>query len=363
MEPIRALEFFSGIGAMHYGLQWSGAPGEVVCSFDISPIPNACYAYNFGSQSVQVAIESLSTKRLASYNANGTWNGQPSIRPSQEKDDQDPRCKGILCLISKLAELPVPPTYIFFENVKNFEDSRTRDTLVVQLKTLGYDFVEWFLTPLQMGIPNDRGRYFLTARKVRERGDAGTVVDVPELHLRTAWPGGDKPPRPVEEFLEEDADGELVRTYKMPDAFVRRRQVLSDNVVVTGKSTRTACFTKAYGHHGRGAGSYLQTKGFDDPIGLNEPATAVDRLGLRYFTPTEIARLHAFPIDAKAPRPPRPTAHSFSFPPDLSLAQKWRVLGNSMNVAVVGNLMRVLFNKEEWNEMKAFEVDYHKVEK
>ncbi|KAJ3137590.1 C-5 cytosine-specific DNA methylase [Geranomyces variabilis] len=302
---------------MHYGLQWSGAPGEVVCSFDISPIPNACYAYNFGSQSVQVAIESLSTKRLASYNANA---------------------------------------------LKTL-NTHAHETLVVQLKTLGYDFVEWFLTPLQMGIPNDRGRYFLTARKVRERSDEGTVIDVPELHLRTAWPGGGKPPRPVEEFLEEDDDGELVRTYKMPDAFVRRRQVLSDNVVVTGKSTRTACFTKAYGHHGRGAGSYLQTKGFDDPIGLDEPATAVDRLGLRYFTPTEIARLHAVPIDAKAPRPPRPTAHSFSFPPDLSLAQKWRVLGNSMNVAVVGNLMRVLFSKEAWNEIKAFEVDYHKVEK
>ncbi|KAJ3147254.1 C-5 cytosine-specific DNA methylase [Geranomyces michiganensis] len=337
MEPVRALEFFSGIGAMHYGLQWSGAAGEVICSFDISPIPNACYAHNFGSQPVQIAIETLSTKELASFKANA----------GKQMDEQDPRCKGILSLISKLAELHVPPSYIFLENVKNFEHSRTRDMLVQQLKALGYDFVEWFLTPLQMGIPNDRGRYYLTARKARDRVEQETASDIPDLKLRTAWPGEEKAPRPVQDFLDDDGDHELVNTFKMPDAFLKRRQVLSNSIIVTGKSTRTACFTKAYGHHGRGAGSYLQTRGFDDPVGLDEPATAIERLGLRFFTPTEIARLHAFPIDSKSPRPPHVTAHSFSFPPDLSLAQRWRVLGNSMNVAVVGTLMRVLFNVSE----------------
>ena len=37
------------------------------------------------------------------------------------KDIDDPRAKGLVHLIDLLSKLDSPPTYLFLENVKNFE--------------------------------------------------------------------------------------------------------------------------------------------------------------------------------------------------------------------------------------------------
>ena len=66
----------------------------------------------------------------------------------------------------------------------------------------------------------------------------------------------------------------------------------------------------------------------------------------RFFTPTEIARLHHFPIDqgrfVNAERlntlEPR---HFFSFPENITKIQRYKLLGNSLNVSVVACLMRI----------------------
>jgi site-specific DNA-cytosine methylase len=52
-------------------------------------------------------------------------------------------------------------------------------------------------------------------------------------------------------------------------------------------------------------------------------------LGLRYFTPREIARLHSFP-------------DSFDFPADVTLRQRYACLGNSLSVLVVAELLSYL---------------------
>ncbi|KND02682.1 hypothetical protein, variant [Spizellomyces punctatus DAOM BR117] len=272
----------------------------------------------------------------------------------KQLDDQDARAEGLLHLIELLAILKEPPFYIFLENVVNFEKSRSRDLLVSQLVRLGYEYSEWLLSPLQFGIPNDRMRYYLTARRT---GTTKEVESPPVLNLRTTWPYENyQGPQPLADFLEDDPTGNIADIYAVPEPFVRRRRAFSEAAIVTPFSTRSSCFTKAYGHHGLGAGSFLQTKGFDGAKYLDDPSTAVEKLGLRFFTPTEIARLHAFPIDDQAPKPSNSYAsdvtsqrqHSFAFPPDLSTIQRWRVLGNSMNCKVVGELMRwALFGNGE----------------
>ncbi|KAJ2396451.1 hypothetical protein GGF41_008602, partial [Coemansia sp. RSA 2531] len=47
-RPIVCLEFFSGIGGLHYGLQLSGIRGKVVMSFDMNENANTVYEHNFG---------------------------------------------------------------------------------------------------------------------------------------------------------------------------------------------------------------------------------------------------------------------------------------------------------------------------
>jgi tRNA (cytosine38-C5)-methyltransferase len=57
--------------------------------------------------------------------------------------------------------------------------------------------------------------------------------------------------------------------------------------------------------------------------------SVLSTLKLRYFTPREVANLLCFP-------------QYFEFPDSLSDKQKYRLLGNSLNVQVVTKLLRIL---------------------
>ena len=59
------------------------------------------------------------------------------------------------------------------------------------------------------------------------------------------------------------------------------------------------------------------------------------RLDVRYFTPREVANLHSFP-------------QSFAFPEDVSLKQRYALLGNSLSVRVVAVLLRYLFTEPQF---------------
>ena len=56
-------------------------------------------------------------------------------------------------------------------------------------------------------------------------------------------------------------------------------------------------------------------------------------LKLRYFTPREVANLMCFPPH-------------FAIPPDVTLRQSYKVLGNSLNVSVVSVLLQYLLNDD-----------------
>ena len=48
-EPLRVVEFFSGIGGWRCALNYSEVPFTVVEAFDINPAANVVYAANFGT--------------------------------------------------------------------------------------------------------------------------------------------------------------------------------------------------------------------------------------------------------------------------------------------------------------------------
>ena len=54
-------------------------------------------------------------------------------------------------------------------------------------------------------------------------------------------------------------------------------------------------------------------------------------LGLRYFSPREIARLHSFP-------------EAFSFPQHVTLRQQYALLGNSVSALVIADLLQYLLH-------------------
>ena len=69
------------------------------------------------------------------------------------------------------------------------------------------------------------------------------------------------------------------------------------------------------------------------PPSTEELTADLRQLGLRYFTPGEVAALHSFPA-------------SFSFPAHVTLRQRYALLGNSLSASVVAALLRYLIRRD-----------------
>lgn len=60
MKPLSVLELYSGIGGMHWALKESHPSAEVVAAYDINPVANTVYKYNFPEANVsEKAIDGL----------------------------------------------------------------------------------------------------------------------------------------------------------------------------------------------------------------------------------------------------------------------------------------------------------------
>ncbi|KAF9084032.1 tRNA (cytosine-5-)-methyltransferase [Mortierella sp. AD031] len=380
MASIRALEFFSGIGGLHFGFNASGANGQVLESFDMNQQANDTYKLSFGKSPVS-----------------------PYTRGGKLLDDQDNRAKPLLHLLDQLEKMKTPPQYLFLENVKNFETSRSRHRLVTLLHKMGYVFRECLLAPYNFGVPNDRLRYFLMAR-LRSSFDTTTTATTsttdasgaklekfdPETEIiYTSWPLPafvENPRKSLQQHLFSmpelqkfmDENESAGKDYLLPRQLILERPNFRFDVLQPS-STRSACFTKAYGsHHVAGGGSLLQTQKMDQQEYDFGDSESIADLGLRFLTPTEVARIHVFPLDEKhgsanpfestststtsavdsgsagdslttvRPFNPRPTQGSegpfLRFPDKLKALQRYKLLGNSLNVWVVAELLRgVLF--------------------
>jgi hypothetical protein len=65
--------------------------------------------------------------------------------------------------------LQSPPRYLLVENVVGFEESATAQQLRSFLAQQGYAVQEFHLSPMQLGVPYSRPRYFCLANKVPHR--------------------------------------------------------------------------------------------------------------------------------------------------------------------------------------------------
>ncbi|XP_022790094.1 tRNA (cytosine(38)-C(5))-methyltransferase-like [Stylophora pistillata] len=144
--------------------------------------------------------------------------------------------------------------------------------------------------------------------------------------------------RRIGDYLETDKDDHYFKEFLLPGKVLCKFALLLD--IVNPQSERSCCFTKAYGHYAEGTGSVLKMATIDDSDifrryqDLSDDKQKADLLSilkLRYFTPREVANLHCFP-------------HDFCLPSSLSVKQQYRLLGNSLNVLVVSELLNCLFH-------------------
>ncbi|XP_066137156.1 tRNA (cytosine(38)-C(5))-methyltransferase isoform X3 [Saccopteryx bilineata] len=311
---------------------------------------------------------------------------QPFTRIGLQGDVTDPRTSSFLHILDILPRLQKLPKYILLENVKGFEVSSTRDLLIKAIENCGFQYQEFLLSPTSLGIPNSRLRYFLIAKLQSEplpfQAPGQVLMEFPQIEfehsqkhavdaenksegkkiepnvcfdssrqcsgkeailykLETAeeidrkhQQDSDLSVQMLKDFLEDDID---MNQYFLPPKSLLRYALLLDIVKPTCR--RSMCFTKGYGRYIEGTGSVLQTaedvQVIEDiyksltNLSQEEKITKLLMLKLRYFTPKEIANLLGFPPE-------------FGFPENITVKQRYRLLGNSLNVQVVAKLIKFL---------------------
>ncbi|KFD55302.1 hypothetical protein M513_03943 [Trichuris suis] len=294
----------------------SGIVFKIVASYEIDESCCNVYDLNFGAGIVSRRnIEAIGHEELDKVCAS-LWIMSPPCQP--------------------FTRMRNPPTYVLVENVPEFATSDACSLLKRELINLNFVFKEYFLDSLKFGIPNRRNRFYLIARRCCPsetslqacgtcRSDAVNTLAFPEVV-----------PKMLSAYVDT-TDGVFADSCAIPDS--RLLQYVYCTEVVDGSSTNSCCFTKNYGRYIKGTGPVLkcnfEVKIADALERLQRCQTDAEKLDLikqiriRLFHPEEIKRLLGFP-------------ESFRFPEEFTLRKRYQMLGNSVNVVVLSNLIRRL---------------------
>jgi len=312
---------------------------KVVLSLDINTFANDVYRFNFPNTNQQSRnIESLSVAEVDKLQPDVIMMSppcQPFTRVGNKLDIQDPRCSSFLHVVEILPQLSTV-TYILMENVMGFESSQMRNLFVQALKSKGMFFREFLISPELLDIPNSRMRYYLLARKLEDFsfGVEGEIVrEMPPYYSREKLILPEKQRSTSLASYLEDLNSNALNEYLLSDKTLLKYCFVLD--IRRSSDFSSCCFTKAYSKYAEGTGSVLH---HDTSSSLKEQFTLFEKDGnvshlkqlqLRYFTPREVSNLMGFPQE-------------FAFPDNISNRTRYRLLGNSLNVVVVSNLIQLL---------------------
>ncbi|XP_063705998.1 tRNA (cytosine(38)-C(5))-methyltransferase [Culicoides brevitarsis] len=342
IDKVRVLELFSGIGGMHYGLLDSGIPFEIKLAIDINDIANKVYAHNFpSSKIVSKNIKGLTPAFINKLGINTICMSppcQPFSRNGNFKDLEDARSDPFNHICEMIPAL-TSVDFILMENVMGFEKSVAHKKYIGVLQDAGFSYEEFIISPSELGVPNSRNRYYCIARRHFGEAFRNQMISTEKVSEER---------QKIEEFLEQN---KTFDDFYLSDKILSTRFKVFD--IVDKDSTNSMCFTKAYTHYLEGTGSVFTEKSkaevqkaFENLLPNDEkpedpeqkrtkidPLPLLKPLKLRFFTPREVANLMSFPSD------------KFSFPDTVTNKQRYRLLGNSVNIKVVSHMIKCLFNK------------------
>jgi tRNA (cytosine38-C5)-methyltransferase len=373
---------------------------ECCAAMDHSDLCNAVYQHNFLSNGdtednasissrkplKSVRIEQITVQDLLNWNAN-LWMMSPPCQPhtrqheNQANDIHDTRSDSFLhiCqLLQNLEPSTAKPSIIVLENVVGFESSNSFHIWMQSLSSCNYAISQFHLQPTQVGIPNDRPRYYCLAvrgdvicrmenRKAvieryfsieQHRTDIVKTLQVAQGYdiYRSMEEMNVLPDEKVDSealpelFVYLDTDG-ASEELRIPDHVLQRPSAWCLDIV-TPFSRRTSCFTSAYGKYFKGTGSVLlvpnrstvtETNGAyrelhqkyqmcapeDREYDANWASDLIESgCSLRYFSGAELAQLFGF-------------SGNFSFPSNVSVKQQWKLMGNSLNVHVAAKILEL----------------------
>ncbi|KAL0278289.1 UNVERIFIED_CONTAM: hypothetical protein PYX00_000147 [Menopon gallinae] len=350
MDSLKVFELYSGIGGMHFALKETGLNANIIGAVDINPTANSVYKLNFPDTNLlERNVQGLNEDYFNKLQVDMIMMSppcQPFTRNGLRKDLEDHRNISILHVINLIPKLKTVK-YILLENVLGFECSNVRNELINSLRKSSFIYQEFLLSPDQFSIPNSRLRYYLLAKREPSQFCFSTMNDImlelPELrsdifkkinsmNLKYKELAKDQVCFKVGLIVSETG-GDIIE-----DNILGKYGFLLD--IATAESLRTCCFTKAYGRYVEGTGSvftpessecvrdvYKKLEEFEK--GSKDYIDLIKLLKLRYFSPEEVSCLMTFP-------------QCFKFPSYFSNRQKYKLLGNSINVHVVAILTVIL---------------------
>jgi site-specific DNA-cytosine methylase len=274
---MRVLELFAGIGGCATALD---GIAEVRLAVDQDAAARATYALHHDHPRSPKNLHHVKVDWLAAVDAELWWMSppcQPYTVRGRRRDLEDRRSQALVRIMEAIDA--VGPPHVALENVPGFEGSDAETRLVSLLEAGGYDVHRGLLCPSALGVPASKTG--LAPRRV--------------LTL---------PRRPLRAWLDDEPDPTLA----VPADLAARYDGAMHVVDPDDPLASAACFTGAYGRSPVYAGSYVRYRG-----------------GLRHLSPQEIASTLGFP--------------RMSFPPDVGLAKRWKLVGNALSVYAVRTVL------------------------
>ena len=351
------VELFSGIGGMRLALERANVfmndSSEVhFTAIDNNCNANAVYKANFMNLSSETRvlegnIESFDVERVLASSVDGceiltlSPPCQPYTRKGKNRREKDARSTALARIIDIFEDAGEEKE----ESVVGFELGTERERFIEALKKNEYHVKEFVgLSPETMlGVPVKRPRYYLLARRKELFGSFDIDGDDPP------WMSSQNVTTAVEDiaqYLDKEVDIGLdveekkIKYWKFFDVVnvsSSSSKNNTDNVASTftsgyGKTVFSGSFILKNGDIAKrdvNANNAYRLVKDDDNESDEEFAERVSK-SVRYFSPTELCRLHGIKDD-------------FVFPPSLSMRQRYKLIGNGISVHVVAKLLEYLF--------------------
>lgn len=288
---LKAIEFFSGIGAFSEAVKQSRFDIEVVQAFDQNEYANLSFEQNFALKPSSSNLDSVDLDEIYS-DADIWWMSPPCTpysRRGKGKDMEDNRAQSLKHLIGAIKKHH--PTTVLLENVLGFKGSDMEGHLLRELESDGYFISTVSLCPTDFGVPMRRPRVFLMLNR-----EAPYLMPSPSVEAKSDLL--DFLQEPQQELFLDSADVE------------RYRPVLNILPKTTGQTA--ICFTSGYFRCRKAAGSLI-----DEGDGR-----------VRRFSPDEILALLGF--------------EDYNLPGTIPLPNRYRLVGNSVDVRSIKFLLENL---------------------
>lgn len=335
---------------------------RTVTAYESNDVCNTCYAHNLEgvnslglgeSRIIRKNIEQLKEADLLTSNV---WTMSPPCQPftktkgSLEKGSEDARSKAFSNLMSILRSMSNPPKFIFLENVAPFNTSPVHTEFTSILKSRGYTYKEFELSPMHFSVPNNRTRFYISAERTDGEGHRiGELITEPE---NPPPPYIDSNPVPKEDYNNyvPICQASPLSQYILPDSTLQllypdlsaliippstlSKPFFKGMSIVGSSDCVTFCFTSSYGktmHKSSGSLFARHVLSYKD-INKSDDMSIEYQNAIRFFAPEELLKIFGFP-------------ETFEYQSEISLKRKYKLIGQSVNIKVVEYIMNSILNK------------------